>query len=854
MIAWIGPTTWHALSTRRTRGVIFASLVFVLLVCAPAGATSITVNSGEDPVSPKAGVCSLREAVLASDTSSSVGGCPAGSGSDSIVLAVPRIGLTITGAGEDKDATGDLDLTGTVSIKGQQGGTVIDGSQLGDRVLDVQAGANVTLADLTITGGRSPSGARGEPGEDGGGIRNAGALVMRAVTVIKNAAGDGGAPMSGRDGAQGGNGGGVASDGGTLSMSECVVSENTSGGGGAGAEANGEGEPGGSGGLGGGVYSTGVTTISGTTISGNDTGGGGEGGIGEGSAGEHEADDGRDATGGYGGGGGAGGGVALGYGGKLTLTGSLLMGNLTGPGGVGGIGLGGYGGIGAVAGSGGTGFGGAGGSGGGGGGIYVHFDARAIVASDTITENATGAGGPGGTAYGGKSGTGSNDEDRTGNGGAGVGGNDGGDGWGAGGFGFDADAVSEKEGVQFIADTVTDNKASEAFVASVVGTGGESLAHNKAGRSEFGKEAPFGQIGGLGDGEVLDSIIAFNTPDQCSSLVPAVGLPAVNISYPEGGCEGVIANPELGPLADNGGPTKTFEPAASSRAINEVPATGAICPTTDQRGVTRPQGGACDAGAYERAAPDILTEEATIAGTIATLTGSVNPNQRQATVSFSWSAQGHPATATTQQTLPAGNTASTVTATLTGLTPGVTYTYALSATNADGTTIGEQRTFTIPAPNGKGAPPGSTNPITTVPISTPAPPPVVYQLELRPASFRARTGREERGGTVISWFDSQPATTTFTFARQAPGVNKGKACVAPPRRPAVGKHPKRCTRYVSVKGSLSHEDRAGANSLAWNGSLVGRALAPGVYRLQAHATLNDNTGAPSGRLFTIKRG
>jgi hypothetical protein len=37
-----------------------------------------------------------------------------------------------------------------------------------------------------------------------------------------------------------------------------------------------------------------------------------------------------------------------------------------------------------------------------------------------------------------------------------------------------------------------------------------------------------------------------------------------------------------------------------SAAINQVPATGAGCPKTDQRGVKRPQGPACDIGAFER--------------------------------------------------------------------------------------------------------------------------------------------------------------------------------------------------------------------------------------------------------------
>lgn len=55
-------------------------------------------------------------------------------------------------------------------------------------------------------------------------------------------------------------------------------------------------------------------------------------------------------------------------------------------------------------------------------------------------------------------------------------------------------------------------------------------------------------------------------------------------------------DPLLGPLADNGGPTLTHALLAGSPAINAGPAK---CSPLDQRGVIRPQGKACDIGAYE---------------------------------------------------------------------------------------------------------------------------------------------------------------------------------------------------------------------------------------------------------------
>ncbi len=56
-------------------------------------------------------------------------------------------------------------------------------------------------------------------------------------------------------------------------------------------------------------------------------------------------------------------------------------------------------------------------------------------------------------------------------------------------------------------------------------------------------------------------------------------------------------DPLLGPLADNGGQTDTMALGAGSPAIDA--AIGCPPPATDQRGVARPQQGACDIGAFE---------------------------------------------------------------------------------------------------------------------------------------------------------------------------------------------------------------------------------------------------------------
>jgi len=57
-------------------------------------------------------------------------------------------------------------------------------------------------------------------------------------------------------------------------------------------------------------------------------------------------------------------------------------------------------------------------------------------------------------------------------------------------------------------------------------------------------------------------------------------------------------DPKLGPLAANGGPTRTLALLAGSPALN---AAAVPCATgRDQRGLLRPRGGACDIGAFEK--------------------------------------------------------------------------------------------------------------------------------------------------------------------------------------------------------------------------------------------------------------
>lgn len=75
-----------------------------------------------------------------------------------------------------------------------------------------------------------------------------------------------------------------------------------------------------------------------------------------------------------------------------------------------------------------------------------------------------------------------------------------------------------------------------------------------------------------------------------------------NLSYPDATCPGLQADPKLGPLQNNGGPTHTMALLPGSAALDA--GNDAICAAPpvnnlDQRGITRPQGAHCDIGAYE---------------------------------------------------------------------------------------------------------------------------------------------------------------------------------------------------------------------------------------------------------------
>jgi hypothetical protein len=112
--------------------------------------------------------------------------------------------------------------------------------------------------------------------------------------------------------------------------------------------------------------------------------------------------------------------------------------------------------------------------------------------------------------------------------------------------------------------------------AGVTMTVGESIVANGGG----------GGTNCSGTTAVVDGGYNIDTGTSC-------GFSTANHSKPS-------TNPDLGSLASNGGPTQTMALASNSPAVDAVPTSVAGCSgSTDQRGVSRPQGPACDIGAYE---------------------------------------------------------------------------------------------------------------------------------------------------------------------------------------------------------------------------------------------------------------
>jgi hypothetical protein len=288
-----------------------------------------------------------------------------------------------------------------------------------------------------------------------------------------------------------------------------------------------------------------------------------------------------------------------------------------------------------------------------------------------------------------------------------------------------------------------------------------------------------------------NSILAVNAGANCGS--GAVADSGHNLSFGAGGCPTTFASadPNLGALQYNGGPTQTIALGPGSAAIDQVPAAGAGCPKTDQRGLKRPSGKACDIGAYEVTPPTLVQGKPRATGPHSVaipVTVTANSATASVTIAGLRSTVAH----------VSGLTPTTVTLTVSGLNLSRAYADTIVATSSDGSVASLTRAFRVP---------------------------VVSALRL------ARK--------TITYVDDEAATTTFVLLRHGRGVMRGGVCVAK----GHGRRGKACQWIVVA--TFTHHDRRGRNR-------VRRSVGSGRYRLMVTPDNGSATGLTVTGTFTLR--
>ena len=145
-----------------------------------------------------------------------------------------------------------------------------------------------------------------------------------------------------------------------------------------------------------------------------------------------------------------------------------------------------------------------------------------------------------------------------------------------------------------------------------------TIASNVADICDGGRGAGGGIASSSGPLSLLNTIVAGNslgsrqTPQDVEGTVEGesahnlIGIATGMLGISNGAAGNIVGlsaalDPVLGDPEDNGGPTPTRALLPGSPAIDAGPES--CVPATDQRGVQRPQGPACDIGAFEVTAP-----------------------------------------------------------------------------------------------------------------------------------------------------------------------------------------------------------------------------------------------------------
>jgi uncharacterized repeat protein (TIGR01451 family) len=441
-------------------------------------------------------------------------------------------------------------ITTTIRDMTIRHGNVVAGPAQGGGIYNNGA---LTVQRVTITGNRAVGSGNDEEGRAyGGGIYNDGTLILQQVAVIDNWV-----EGNGSDRGSHAQGGGIYNNG-TLTIQDSSISDNTAQGGSAISDIGDAGNA-----HGGGIYNNGTLTVQLATIIGNRLQGGYAGGQ-------------------YGGGGSTYGGGIYNNGGLSVQDSAISSNTLQGGNAAGSDGHGGD-------------------AHGGGVAQWWPGPGSVTLAHSIISRNmarggnAGGANGSAGSAYGGGVSEGAPGggtlafinctiSANTAQGGLGSGGSTDGDAEGGGIRGSSSTSLSYC--------TVAWNRAAGALMS-----GGGLHSTSGLGSGPWIKSCIVANNTGPSDPNGPD--LAGNVQSQDYNLIENANghtLSGTTGNNIEG------ADPLLGPLQDNGGPTETHALPESSPSLNRIPNGQNECGTTiteDQRGSLRPQGGTCDMGAFE---------------------------------------------------------------------------------------------------------------------------------------------------------------------------------------------------------------------------------------------------------------
>ena len=170
-----------------------------------------------------------------------------------------------------------------------------------------------------------------------------------------------------------------------------------------------------------------------------------------------------------------------------------------------------------------------------------------------------------------------------------------------------------------ISDSTISSNSAATEGGGLLSANTTTLTNDTFGDNQVTSSGPAGDVFVYGGADVIAINTIFGSSPFSSDCNAALDSHGSNLAS-DASCSLAAAgdqqgvNPQLGALANNGGPTDTYLPSAASPAIDA--GLDGACPTDDQRGTSRPQGPHCDIGAVEVAvaAPPTFALGVTVTG------------------------------------------------------------------------------------------------------------------------------------------------------------------------------------------------------------------------------------------------